>query len=132
MVDGVHCVVATKAKYILMASFPVSKEVCPIIIIYVGNARSLQCDGLSARWFHIGCLKMMSTEYATYVNDKNKSMYCSCEDCVKPENTNLVHCREYRLGALETKLDLIFNTFSTLATKDEISKMADSIKILTA
>lgn len=36
------------------------------------------------------------------------------------------------LDALETKLHLILNNFSTLVTKDEVTKMADCIKTLTA
>lgn len=63
---------------------------------------------------------MSSTEYATYANDKNKKWCCVGEVCVKPENT------------LETKLDLILNKSSTTVTKDEKTKMADSIKTFTA
>lgn len=101
-----------------------SIEVCPICVIIVGDSKSLQCDGNCDRWFHKECMKMSSTEYAAYANDRNKKWFCNRDDCVKSEDTPV--------GIMSSKLDAILSKLSKLATKDEIANISASIDMLSS
>jgi archaellum component FlaC len=96
------------------------KETCPTCIKIVTNVdKGLQCSGMCKRWLHKDCIPMTAAVYKAYTNDSNKSWYCGRVDCVAQQSDSIT--------TLSSKLDVILNSLSKLATKEELGIISKGV-----